>query len=177
MKNLLKKHQVKKIRFKEGDFIFYNPTDEQLEEIKKIIEEVGTIDNKLGINVNLGFKEIRYIVKELTNIGDEIDNYTDDELLNLIDKGDLQVKLLFGEIEKFINEVTKEIMFVDNQKLLNSIDNCLFILNSTNNEKKIKRKMNKFLKKNNMNLDLDKLEELKDNPDDMIKAINEMLKR
>lgn len=177
MKNLLKKHQINKIRFKEGDFIFYNPTDEQLEKIKKLIEEIGTIDNKLGINVNLGFKEIRYIVKELTNIGDEIDNYTDDELLNLIDKGDLQVKLLFGEIEKFINEVTKEIMFVDNQKLLNSIDNCLFILNSTNNEKKIKRKMNKFLKKNNMNLDLDKLEELKDNPDDMIKAINEMLKR
>lgn len=177
MRDLLKKHQVKKIRFKEGDFIFYNPTNEQLEEIKKIIEEVGTIDNKLRINVNLGFKEIRYIVKELTNIGNEIDNYTDDELLNLIDKGDLQIKLLFGEIEKFISEVTKEIMFVDNQRLLNSIDNCLFILNSTNNEKKIKRKMNKFLKKNNMNLDLDKLEELKDNPDDMIQAINKMLKR
>lgn len=163
MKNLLEKHQKKNILFQQEDIILYNPTDEQLNVIKECLEKNIQIEGN-ELNGNIGNKEIRYIIRELTNIGNDIDNYTDEQLIQLLENGDRTITLLMREIEKLINTIAEDILY-QIENTLNFVNSYLNILNNKNNKDKIKQKVEKLLKKYKVNISMEELLNIEDNPE------------
>ena len=141
--------------------------------IKQILLDTLSIDNKLDINGELTSREIRYITRELTNIGSEVDELTDEELLGKLNDGDRQLTLLFREIEKYVYEFIEDIAYEQEQsiKLINSYIN---IINSNVSVDKTKEKINKLLKKNKINITVDELINVKENPNKITELINKI---
>lgn len=169
MENLLEKHQKKNILFQQDDIILYNPTDEQLNVIKEFLEKNIQIEGN-ELNGNIGNKEIRYIIRELTNIGNNIDDYTDEQLIQLLENGDRTITLLMREIEKLINAIAEDILY-QIENTLNFVNSYLNILNNKNNEDKIKQKIENLLKKYKVNIPMEELLNIKDNPEKIKKFI------
>lgn len=163
MKNLLEKHQKKDILFQQDDIILYNPTDEQLNVIKEFLEKNIQIEGN-ELNGKIGNKEIRYIIRELTNIGNDIDDYTDEQLIQLLENGDRTITLLMREIEKLINTIAEDILY-QIENTLNFVNSYLNILNNKNNEDKVKRKIEKLFKKYKTNISMEELLNIEDNPE------------
>lgn len=150
MSELLKKHQKKEIRHESKDFKLYEPTDYQREELMNIITENSKIEND-ELVAELGLKSIRYTIKELTNVGNEIDELADKELESLLDRGDRELQLLMREIELLLHEVTEDVIYqtTRNVKVMNDIINAL----DTNGDvDKLRKKWDKFNKKYKMNI-------------------------
>lgn len=150
MSELLKKHQKKEIRHESKDFKLYEPTDYQREELMNIITENSKIEND-ELVAELGLKSIRYTIKELTNVGNEIDELADKELESLLDRGDRELELLMREIELLLHEVTEDVIYqtTRNVKVMNDIINAL----DTNGDvDKLRKKWDKFNKKYKMNI-------------------------
>lgn len=163
MENLLEKHQRKDILFQQDDIILYNPTNEQLNIIKGFLEENIQIKGN-EFNSKVGNKEIRYMIRELTNIGSFIDEYNDKQLLQLLENGDRTIILLIREIEKILNTIMEDIVY-ETERIINFINSYLNILNSKNNEEKMVQKIEKLLKKYKIDIPVEKLLEIKDNPE------------
>lgn len=150
MSELLKKHKKKEIRHESKDFKLYEPTDYQREELMNIITENSKIEND-ELVAELGLKSIRYTIKELTNVGNEIDELADKELESLLDRGDRELQLLMREIELLLHEVTEDVIYqtTRNVKVMNDIINAL----DTNGDvDKLRKKWNKFNKKYKLNV-------------------------
>ena len=150
MSELLKKHQKREFRYESKDFKMYEPTDYQREELMNIITENSKIEND-ELVAELGLKSIRYSIRELTNVGNEIDELTDKELETLLDNGDRELQLLMREIELLLHEVTEDVIYqtTRNIKFMNDIINAL----DTNGDvDKLRNKWDKFNKKYKMNI-------------------------
>ena len=137
---LLDKHQKTNIRFKSEDFMFYEPTILQKDELKNMIKETIKINKDLEISGDISLKEIRFVIKELTNIGNEIDELSDEEFKNKLNNGDRQVINLFREVENYINEVIEDIMY-ENEQYIKFINSFINIANTKADEGKIKEKV------------------------------------
>jgi len=170
---ILEKHQKSNIRYSNKDITFFEPTDEQLKEVKEIIENNITMINELTVNQELDTKSIRFIIRELTNIGAEIDEFTDEELLNKLNDGDRILKLLLREVQKFVNEVVDDILDeqIENVKAFNTLIN---ILNSKQDIKILETKVNKFFKRNKINMKFEELKDFKNNPEKAQELINKL---
>ena len=142
---LLDKHQKTNIRFKSEDFMFYEPTILQKDELKNMIKGTIKINKDLEISGDISLKEIRFVIKELTNIGNEIDELSDEEFKNKLNNGDRQVINLFREVENYINEVIEDIMY-ENEQYIQFINSFINIANTKADEGKIKDKVNRLLK-------------------------------
>ena len=150
MSKLLKQHQKKSERYKSKSFIMYEPTDYQREELMNIITENSKIEND-ELVAELGLRSIRYTIKELTNVGNEIDELSDKELESLLDNGDRELQLLMREIELLLNEVAEDVLYQTSRKIkfMNDIINAL----DTNGDvDKLRKKWDKFNKKYKMNV-------------------------
>ena len=169
---ILEKHQKSNVRYENKDLIFYEPTDEQLSEIKDIIEKSIPVGEKININQELDANSVRFIIRELTNIGHEIDEFSDEELKEKLDNGDRILKLLIKEITKFVNEILDDILEeqIENIKAFNTLMN---IANSNQDIKTLEVKINKFFKKQKINM---KFEDLKDfnNPEKVQELLNKL---
>lgn len=172
MSNILEKHQKKEHRYISKDLTFFEPTDEQLIEIKDIIQKSIPMQQEININQELDMKSVRFITRELTNIGYEIDEYTDEELKEKLDNGDRTIKLLVREIKKFINETLDDILEEQTENVKSYIT-LINIANSNQDIKMLETKINKFFKKNKINM---KFEDLKDfnNPEKVQELINKL---
>ena len=168
---ILDNHQKQEIRFQNGDLIMYNPTDIQIEEIKNILSEVLKVDDNLDINGDLTSREIRFITRELTNIGNEIDNLTDEELLDKLNNGDRQLTLLFREIEKFAYEICEDMSYT-NEQSIKFINSYINIINSKSDEEKMKEKINRLLKKHKIGVNYDEIVATGMNKDKINELIN-----
>lgn len=169
-KQLLKAHQKTDIRFKEGDFIFYEPTKEQLAEVKELVQKNVKITDDMNVEGELAFRSVRFIIRELTNIGNEIDEYTDIELQNLLDHGDKQIRLLMKSITEFINEIVDDI-FDEYIQQVKIIKNYLKLVNNNNNVEQMKNETNKLFKKYKIDLTFDDLSKMKDGDEEAIISI------
>jgi hypothetical protein len=160
---ILDKHQKSDIRYKNKDLTFFEPTEEQLQEVKEIIKKNITLQNELKINKELDINSIRLIIRELTNIGAEIDEYSDEELLEKLNNGDRVLKLLLREVEKFVNEVLDDVLEeqIEQAKAVNTLIN---IANSNQDVKTLEIKINKFFKRNKINMKFEDFMNIKDNP-------------
>ena len=150
MSELLKKHQKREFRYESKDFKLYEPTPYQRDELASIITENSKIEND-ELVAELGLKSIRYSIRELTNVGNEIDELLDKELETLLDNGDRELQLLMREIELLLHEVTEDVIYqtTRNIKFMNDIINAL----DTNGDvDKLRKKWDKFNKKYKMNI-------------------------
>lgn len=155
MSKLLKKHQKKEFRYEGKDFKLYELADIQREELAKMLSEGSKIENNELVG-EFGLKTIRYIIKELTNIGEEINEYSDIELESLLDNGDRELQLLIREIESLLHEVAEDVLYQTTKsiKLMNDLLNTLDV---DNNAEKLSKKWDKFNKKYKMNISWEEL--------------------
>ena len=150
MSELLKKHQKREFRYESKDFKLFEPTDYQREELANIITENSKIENDELVG-ELGLKSIRYVIRELTNIGSEIDEFTDKELESLLDNGDREVQLLMREIELLLHEVAEDVLCQTTRSMryMNDFINTMDVSGDT---EKLKKKWDKFNKKYKLNI-------------------------
>ena len=150
MSELLRKHQKKEVRYESKSFIMYELTNYQREELANIVTENSKIQDDELVG-EFGLKSIRYIIRELTNVGSSIDEISDEELESLLDNGDRELQLLMREIEVLLHEVAEDVLYQTsrNIKFMNDIINAL----DTNGDvDKLRKKWNKFNKKYKMNI-------------------------
>lgn len=108
---ILKKHQQGEIRYQDEDLIIYEPTKNIKDEIKSIIGENAKLEeNQDGVNVQVGIKTIRFLIKELTSIGEEVNDYSDEELENILDGADFKLNKLIRELIKILEEISEEVV-------------------------------------------------------------------
>lgn len=142
------------VRFKNSDFTFYEPTIEQIETIEEIIKEQINVDDSLNASGEISSKVIRYIIKELTSIGDEIDEFTDEELVEHINNGNEKVVILMREVERFINMMVEEIQHKQ-YRIIDMASKMINIMTLNDDTDAIKGKMEKLFKKKGIDLSLE----------------------
>ena len=155
MGELLKKHQKKEFRYESKDFKLFEPIDYQREELANIITENSKIESD-ELVAELGLKSIRYVIRELTNIGNEIDEFADKELESLLDNGDRELQLLMREIELLLHEVAEDVLCQTTRSMryMNDFINTMDVSGDT---EKLKKKWDKFNKKYKLNISWDDL--------------------
>lgn len=154
MSNLLKQHQKKSERYKSKSFIMYEPTDYQREELASIIVENSKVEND-ELVTELGLKAIRYIIRELTNIG-EVDEIEDRELESLLDNGDRELQLLMREIETLLHEISEDVLY-QTTRSMRYMNDMLNALDTNGDTEKLRKKWDKFNKKYKLNMSWDDL--------------------
>ena len=159
MSNLLKTHQKTDIKFQQGDFILYEPNEEQIKEIKLLLNNNINMDKDFNIVGEIPFDNYRFIIRDFTSIGSEIDELTDKEVKQLLDNGDKQIKSLVNAIADLLNEIAEE-MFNETVQQAKFVNSYLNIINGTKEVEKIKEKVNKLLKKNKIDITFDDLEKI-----------------
>lgn len=110
---ILKKHLQKTVRYQEEDLIVYEPKQIHTNKLKKMLEESLTISNKFSVKGGVEVDVFIYMIKNLTNIGDEIDEFTEDEIIDLINggidnNGDRALKNVMSELINVIYEIIKD---------------------------------------------------------------------
>jgi len=176
MNNFLKENQKEEIRYKskDGKIILYNPTDEQYEELVSILKNTISMDSTNNV---LEIKYIREIFRNLVKDGHFIDEYSDEQLLLEIENGNRKIKLLMREITELIQEITDDLFYEYTQQI-KSMNSLFNIANSNQDIKTLETKINKFFKKNKIDM---KFEDLKDFNDpqaieDLTKKLNIKIK-
>lgn len=156
------------IYWEKGDLKLFKPTDIELEEINKIITEATQIDIEKGEAVaNYGEDIIMYIIKNMTSIGAEADDYTYKELTSKFD-----IDSLLEAITNFMEELTNNI--IDNKlKEMKDINSMLKIMEMNLSSEEISNRFNKLLKKQGVNLTVEQMVEYKDNPEKIAELINQ----
>ena len=150
MSNLLKQHQKKEFRHESKDFRLFEPTDYQREELASIIVENSKIEND-ELVTELGLKAIRYVIKELTNIGNEIDEIENKELESLLDNGDRELQLLMREVEVLLHEVAEDVL-CQTTRSMRYMNDIINTMDSNGDAEKLKKKWDKFNKKYKLNM-------------------------
>lgn len=152
--SILKKHQRQDIRFKNDDIIMYEATDELKQELNDYVSKEVMIDENLNAKGEISASIIRKIIREMTNIGAEVDEYTDEELAEKLDNGDRVIQLLMREIQIFINELIEDMQFAHYEtiEVLNKIAN---ILKSNHSKEMVEDKFNKLMKKKGLDLKIE----------------------
>lgn len=175
MKNILKNHIKSNVRFQEGDLILYEPNQEQIEEIKKLIQDNSNINEDLDLTGEINFNSIRFIIRELTSIGNEIDDMTDNEVISSINNGDKSLQRLIDKISELINEIAEN-LYNEQIKQIKLLNTYLNVMNNEKDVDKMKEKINKLFKKNKIDLTFDDLQKLKGNNKNDIKELIDKLK-
>lgn len=159
MSDILKELETKTVRWEMDGIKLFIPTLEQSEEIKEMMRKELEID-KLDKNTQLSSDITRYVLRELTSLGDTIDRYDDDELIVLINK-DRRLVLLFREVEKLISEFADDIKYEINQKseeLMDLLQSIVDMNSIAGKEKEI----NRILKENGINETVESIVEKSD---------------
>lgn len=167
---ILKNNQKVDVRFEKGDFKIYEPNELQREEIMKLLEKQDIKIEGEIVKGEVDLKFIRFILRECTSIGNEVDEYDDKELEILFENGNREMQLFMREIERLINELVEDLLFMQ-EKEVQLILKMLNILNTTTTKIEMEKKFNNLMKKNKVNLTLQQMIENKDNPEELQKLI------
>lgn len=161
----------KDIRFQKGDIILYEPNEIQKDEIKEILK------NKLSINEQgevKGGTNLRYIYRELTSIGNEIDNLTDDQFSELIDEKSIKynrnMNLLYKEVIFLIDEISEDILY-ENIQQLKTINSMANIFNNNTEVEAIKNKLERLFKRKKINISVDEIIKYQNDTEKLKKVI------
>lgn len=173
---ILEKNQKQQIRFEKGDFILYEPNELQREEINSLLEKqnIKLEDNSIQGEVDTRF--IRFILKECTSLGNEIDEYTDEELDIKLENGNRDIALFMRAIEELCNEVTED-YFYAKEKEIKLIIKILDIINANMTKNEMEKKFNALMKRNKVNLTLNEFIENKDDPEKLKEVIKNSKKK
>lgn len=164
--DLLKNNQRKEVRFERGDIKLYEPNLEQMKDLKNIVNETLQIEVKDGnvkinTDMDLKMKLWRFIFRELTTIGVEIDEYSDEEFISMIDNGNRAIQSLKNNIQMLINELEEEVMEefelnIDRSYLVMKVNSKMIKLSLTETKiTELKTKMDKLFKKEKLKITYD----------------------
>lgn len=153
MNNFLEENQKADIRYESdnGKIVLYEPNEDERNILKAIIAENIKRSKDGTISGTVSVKYIREIFRMLVKDGNFIDKYTDDELLDKLNKGNRKIKLLYREIEDLIFEISEEVIF-DSINQVKFIDQLLNILKSNEDLEKVQKKLSKLLKKQGIDI-------------------------
>ena len=167
LNNYIRKEE-NNIRWQEGDLILYEPSEIQLEEINKIIAEATKVDVEKGeATANYGEIVIMYLLRELSSIGAEIDEYTYEELTTKFD-----INNLLQAVTEVVEDLTNEM--IENQiKEIKMINSMLRIMEMNLSAEETQQRFNKLLKKQGVNVTVEQMVEYKDNPEKLSQLIKQ----
>lgn len=106
---LLDKYQKNNIRFQYDDLILYEPNAEQMQQLKDFLSNKVEVDEEFNINQEILFSQIRWVIREMTSIGYEIDEYTDEELQEKLNNGTEGLQLLLNAISDLFTYVVESL--------------------------------------------------------------------
>lgn len=177
---ILNNHIKKSIRFSKGDLVIYEPNEFQYEEIMKLIENNISTDENLNAKGEVGIQGVRYLIRELTSIGAEIDEMSDSELAIAFDNGDRDLTIFLRELKKLIEEIVEDVQYKQ-YEAIDMISKMFDILNAQEDENIIKNKFNKLCKKKGIKMTFDEFIELQTKPEELkermtIKKVNKKKK-
>lgn len=167
---ILEKNQKNSIRFKRGDFIIYEPSDMQREEIMTMLENQDISIEGESVKGEVNLKFIRYILRECTSIGNEVDEYNDIQLENMLDNGNRDMLLFVRDIEQLVNELVEDMIYIQ-QKEVDLILKMLNILGTSTTNMEMEKKFNNLMKRNKVSLTFEQMIKNKDNPEELQKLI------
>lgn len=173
---ILEKNQKKDIRFKKGDFILYEPTDLQREEIFKIIEKQNLKIEGDNIEGELDTKFFRYILRECSSLANEVDEYDDQELDVKFSNGNRDMTLFLREIERLTEELVEDLFYIQ-EKEIKLMIKMLDVLNSNMTKNEMEKKFNNLMKRNKVNVTLNDFIENKDDPEKLKEIIKNSKKK
>lgn len=173
---LLKEHQRSEYRFQKGDLIVFHPNKEQYIELRKIIGNNAKIDseNKI-ISGEYGLNVIRWLLCNLTTVGEEVNEYDDATLDNMLDNNDRDLKLLLDELIVLIEETTEDIV-KDAQRQLKYFNDMLNAVSFDKDMEKSKKKFNTFCKKNKIDITFEEIINGKIKQDELLEKMNKGFK-
>lgn len=155
--SILQNHIKKEIRFQKGDLILYEPNKIQEDELKEILQKKISINEQGEVKGELN---IRYIYRELTSIGSEVDDLSDSDFADLInednDKYDTNMNLLYNEVIFLIDEISEAILYTNMQQM-KTINSMVNIMNSEIDATIMKNKLEKLFKRKKINISVDEL--------------------
>lgn len=113
----IKNHVKSKIRWEKEDLKILNPTKEQEIKLMELIKETKLVVENEDLNATVGMNTVRYCFENLTNVGDEVREMTDEELEEIINHGDIVLTEMFYEIIALIQEMIKSLILDAKQKV------------------------------------------------------------
>lgn len=117
LNNMIKQSESR-VRFEKDGLIFYNPTKEQDKAFKDALKEIMTVQG-----VDPGIESVRFLIEHSTNIGEEVKEYTDEQLAELMETN-RSFKLFMRSIIEYIDECTEDIVY-ETMQLIKSVENQL----------------------------------------------------
>lgn len=156
MANFLKDNQKENVRYKGNGIILYEPNNEQRRVLLDLIERNSKIEDNLDIETNLNIDHIRYIFRELTDIGEDMDSMTDGEIINCIENGNKEVVSLYREVEKLVGELLENIQYNVEQQIKN-VNLMLKALKLSKSQENFKNEINKIMKQKGYNMTYDNM--------------------
>lgn len=169
--SILNNHIKQKIRREFQDIIVYNPTIEQEELIIEMLNQNATIDSNLNISANLNSRLTRTLIRELTNIGTEIDEFTDEELEDKLINGDLYLQKMLNELKVIVEEVCYKVQR-EAYDTINSFNKMLDIIDVIIESSESKNRVETVLDKIGVDLTLEELSDMqKNNPDKLAEIL------
>lgn len=169
---LLDKHIKKEIRYSSKDFTIYEPYEFQREELMKIVMDNSKIEGD-NLTAEYGIDMIRYILKEITNIGEEVNELTNEELEKLLDNGDRELELLMREITILLEEISEDSIYILS-KQIKMMNDLITTLDNNGDISKLEKKFNKFAKKYKLKMTW---EDLMNNSEEQQRLLQELNKQ
>lgn len=173
---ILEKNQRNDIRYKKGDFVLYEPSEEQKEEIFKMIEKQNLKIEGDNVEGELDTKFFRYILRNCSSIGNEVDEYNDQELDVMFDNGNRDMSLFLREVEKLTEELVED-LFYTQEKEIKLLIKIINILDANTTKMEMERKFNNLMKRNKIDVTLNDFVENKDNPEKLKEIIKNSKKK
>lgn len=173
---ILDNHKKKTIRYEKDDIKLFEPTIAQREEITKLISNEDNIkinQESLKVSGTVGSRIIRYIIKECTSIGAEIDLYTDEEFYTQFT--DRTIELLLREIHVLLNEIIEDIQW-NSYIAIETTSQLIGIARLNLSSDQLKKKTERLFKKNGLKLTYEEFVKNKDNPKELQKLLRNVNK-
>ena len=158
------------IRFKQDDFILYNLTMDDINNISAMINDKIEFDKDLNATAkDIGLVEIyKYLIKNCSNY--EFEELSDEDIIYIIESTEYKFLRLGFEIKHIINEII-EIQQQKQYEYLDFIDKTINILNMAEDQEKIKTKFEKLFKRKGLNMTYEEFTKISENPEEMQKEI------
>ena len=171
MSNFLLENQKEKYRLKINDEIYLlEPTEEQRKTLVGIIEKNVKVSSNLEIQGTIPMDSVRFILKELTSIGGEIDKMTDEEISNAIENGNRNIVLIFRGVKQLIDELLEDLQYNMEQQIRMTAS-LIEIIKMEEAGAELQNKIKEFNEKYNKKLDKKDVKEIKENPELMAEKI------
>ena len=168
-------HLKEEVRFKCKYFTFMNPTVEQETYIRDIMQnsmKTTDVSEDIDIEGTFDYDLIKWIIKELSNVGEGVDDLSAEDFNTLIDKGDTVVEELMYQVEILLSEIGTKITR-EQSRMIDTVEKYIELLDVGNKVDNVKTKIVKVFQKKGINLSSEECLALLSDPQKLTEALEE----